>query len=363
MKLKLTIRPLTNPRFLIGAAGALLAAPLGAAGCGATGNSTATATSELAASTSSLGTGSDLSSAPELAGLMAGLMPPRIPDGVEGFRCDPTPDVTTTTLCGREFPTAIVLDWTGCQARLDDHGGATAGSPGGARHDDADGGGAGAASSIGATSAGHVSITNTVTVDPAVTCTDSATYTFARTADADVTTTETDGTSAEVAAHVASSSTRQPSAQTFSQHKSYQIARTDRDAAGAATRASSLTGDVSESFDGSAATPLRLIDGTLTRDRGDGTTSTLVLTGIQLPAPGLCRWPTAGTITETVSDGTSHTLVLGSTCGQATLDGAAVTLPAGGVHLEGGRDDCHGGRTGGPAASADGGAHGGPSTP
>jgi hypothetical protein len=318
---------------------------LGGAGCQAGGPTAAVTatTAELAATTASMGTGSDLSSAPELAGMMAGLIPPRVPDGIEGFRCDSTPTITTTTVCGHDFPSSIQLDWTACTARPD-HGGGPGPSPSG-------GGGAGAGGVAddrgdGATSAGTVSITNTVSVDPAGACDGAATYTFTRSSNADVTTTETDGTSAEVVAAVSSTSTRQPDAKSFAQTKTYDVQRVDRDASGATTRTTHLAGQVSETFDGSGATPVRTIDGSVTRDAADGTTTTLSLTGVTLPVAGDCRWPTAGTVVETAADGTTaHTLVFGPTCGAATLDGAAIALPAHGIHLEGGPDD-HGGHHG-----------------
>src|SRR6185369_4462559 len=122
----------------------------------------------------------------------------------------------------------------------------------------------------------------------------------------------------------------------FAQDRTYAVTRVDRDAAGATTRTTELSGQVSESFDGSGPSPVRTISGTLDRTRDDGATSTLTVTGVALPAPSVCRWPTAGTIVETAAGGTTHTLVFGPACGQATLDGAAVTLPEHGIHL--GRD-------------------------
>jgi hypothetical protein len=310
--------------------GVALLAGLATTGCGRLGgDGTASATAELAAATGSVGMASDMSSAPELAGLMEGLMPPRLPDGVEGFRCDSTPTIQTTTVCDRTFPSSIALDWTGCAARPHDGSGSGPG-PGGP-----DGGPArGDGDDDGATSAGTVTITNSVSIDPAGSCDPGATYTFDRSAKADVTTTETDGDAAEVVASISTTSTRQPSTKTFTQLKTYAITRTDRDAQGATTRTTQISGQVTESFDGSGATPVRTIDGTLEHDRDGGTSVSLTVTGVVLPVAGDCRWPTAGTIVATKADGTTRTLVFGPTCGQATLDGAAVTLPAHGIHLD-----------------------------
>ncbi|HEY2899521.1 MAG TPA: hypothetical protein VGL59_03015 [Polyangia bacterium] len=302
------------------------------AGCGAsTGNgaNTSTTSAELAAATSGVTTGSTISTTPELGGLMAGLMPPRLPDGAEVFRCDPAPAITTATVCGRIFPATIELQWTDCLARPP-HGG-----DGRDPETRGDGGASDAGGANEGRSAGKVSITNAVTAEPAGTCGATAVITVSRTSNGDITTTEADGTSEETVTATSSLSTRDPAAKEFSQTKTYDIARTDRDASGATSKSTRLTGQVSETFDDSGASPLRTLTGTLDHDHGDGTTSAFKMMDVVFPAPGDCRWPTAGIITETRSDGVTHTLVFGATCGQATLDGTSIILPVGGIHLGG----------------------------
>jgi hypothetical protein len=306
---------------------ALLAAGgLAACNSGAT-SPTSAATTALAATTGTIATASDLSTAPELADLMRGLVPDHIRDGVEGFRCDTTPTIANTTVCGKTFPTSIQLDWTACAERPmrpHDH------------HGDGAGGAATSTTTTASTSdgssAGTVSIEQTVAATPADTCDGTEQYDITRTSKSDVTDTHPDGTSDHLVANVSSDSVRTPSAQTFSQTKTYDLTRTDLDATGATTRVTHTTGAIAEAFDGSGATPTRTLDGTLTRDDGT-TTTTLTVTGVVFGAPDACRWPIAGTIVEALPDGTTHTLAFGATCGDATLDGVAVTLPEHGPHL------------------------------
>ena len=301
----------------------------GLVGCNSGTTSTITAaTNALAATTGTIATASDMSTAPELADLMRGLVPEHIRDGVEGFRCDSTPTITNTTVCGKTFPSSIQLDWTACAERPmrpHDHRGSDDGA-----------GGAGAAATTASTSdgtsVGTVSIEQTVAATPADTCDGTEQYDVTRTSKSDVTETHPDGTSDHLVTNVSSDSVRDPSAKKFSQTKTYDLTRTDLDATGATTRVTHTTGAIAEAFDGSGAAPTRTLDGTLTRDDGSSTT-TLTVTGVMFGAPDACRWPIAGTIVETLADTTTHTLAFGATCGDATLDGAAVTLPEHGPHL------------------------------
>lgn len=74
--------------------------------------------------------------------------------------------------------------------------------------------------------------------------------------------------------------------------------------------------------------PTRTINGSYTETFLDGTSGTVTLAGVVRPPRNVCRWPTGGTLTRALAGGTTHVLAFGPTCGAATLDGTAVTLPA-----------------------------------
>jgi hypothetical protein len=54
----------------------------------------------------------------------------------------------------------------------------------------------------------------------------------------------------------------------------------------------------------------------------------VTLTDIVRVPPPVCAWPLSGTLQRAEADGTTHVLSFGPECGQATLDGAAITLPS-----------------------------------
>jgi hypothetical protein len=182
---------------------------------------------------------------------------------------------------------------------------------------------AGAAQSLGS-----VKITSSVSTDPANSCDMTASMTFIRMATLDITTTETDGTSNQLTGTLTSTSTRDPSAMTFTQETDYDVTRTDLDASGATVATHHLRGKLTEAIDASGSTPTRTENGTLSRDNGDGTSATVTLKDVVRGDPKACRWPTSGSIREVGADGTTHQFVFGA-CGQATLDGTTVTLPTG----------------------------------
>ena len=273
----------------------------------------------LAATTDTVTLTSTMHGVPELAGLMEGVMGPRIPDGIEGFRCDSTPTIATTTLCGKTYPTNIALDWTNCAA-WSDHGGMP-----------------GSGFGMGGSTSGTVNITNDITIDPTGSCDDTATWTFNRASAIDIKTLRPDGSSHEIVANVTSTSERQPSAHAFSQQRNYDVRRTD------SKGTTHTTGQTQEAFDDSSGSPQMTINGSLHEDRADGSSADITATNVVRGDPRACRWPTSGTIVEHKSDGTTHTLVFTTLCGHATLDGATVMLPEGRRHRDGDRDHMGGG--------------------
>jgi hypothetical protein len=112
------------------------------------------------------------------------------------------------------------------------------------------------------------------------------------------------------------------------QHKSTQadVTHTRADASGTVVKSIHLVGALSVAFS-SDDPPVRTVDGAYTEEALDGTQASVALAGIIRPPRHVCPWPTGGTLTRTGADGTAQVLAFGPECGDATLDGAAVSLP------------------------------------
>ncbi len=108
------------------------------------------------------------------------------------------------------------------------------------------------------------------------------------------------------------------------------VTRTHTDAAGAVVRSVHLTGSLSVAFSDETP-PVRTLDGAYTEELDDGSQGTVTLAGIIRPPRNVCPWPTGGTLTRATSDGATHVLAFGPECGDATLDGATVSLPERGM--------------------------------
>ncbi|MFP2895202.1 hypothetical protein, partial [Corallococcus sp. 4LFB] len=104
------------------------------------------------------------------------------------------------------------------------------------------------------------------------------------------------------------------------------VMRTRTDADGTVVKSVRLEGSLSVAFSPDTP-PVRTIDGAYTETALDGTQGTVMLAGIVRPSRDVCPWPTGGTLTRTTADGESHVLVFGPECGDATLDGAELSLP------------------------------------
>lgn len=90
-----------------------------------------------------------------------------------------------------------------------------------------------------------------------------------------------------------------------------------------------LEGEISVSFDDSTGKPQRRSTGSFTYDQvKDAITSsgTITLLDVVSAGPRECRWPLSGTVTRAAADGTSQILEFTGACGEATLDGVAITL-------------------------------------
>jgi len=112
-----------------------------------------------------------------------------------------------------------------------------------------------------------------------------------------------------------------------SRSSTFDTTRTRSDAEGAVVDSQHVTGTLQVAFDGSGETDTHTSQGTMTVTQADGTSATVTLTGVVRVPPSECSWPIAGTLERKASEGDTHLLAFGPECGQATLDGTALTLP------------------------------------
>jgi hypothetical protein len=260
-----------------------------------------------------LATAADTVHAPELAGLMDGLASAQgagIPGGQELFRCDPNPQITYIEVCGKSFPSSIHASWTWCAGR---GGSAQGGDPrriaGERNHPRFD-------------SSGTVDITTTVTPSSAD-CGQGTVLSFAKTTNFQITRGGDKG-GMTISGSSTATSQRQLGEMTFTESNRLDITRAATGANGVAGREVHLTGTVTTAFDRSSGAATRTLNGTLSAQFGDGTTGTILLANLVRERG--CHFPTSGTVTRTLANGTSHELAFGPACGQATLDGKAISL-------------------------------------
>jgi len=318
---------------------ALIAGVLVAAGCGSATEDTTAAVSQAVESAS------DSSDAVEVSNLMRGLRALR-PQAVEGFHCDPSPDITHVEVCGKTLPASIQLSWTDCAApQRPAGGGRPAGLPppprgggtGGTPPPSADGGtrpprgGEGCGPAHSGPSSGTVSITYLYSAaedcSGPITQDQSVTFQISRTAE--------DGSVSTVQGNTASSAELVGDAPPRQKQTNADVTRTLTDASGVVVRSVHLTGAVSVEFS-SDTPPTRTINGSYTEEQLDGSRGTVTLQNIVRPARSVCPWPTSGTLSRATSAGQTHALVFGPECGAATLDGTAVELSGQGGPGQGG---------------------------
>jgi hypothetical protein len=267
---------------------------------------------------------SNATDSPEMAGLLMGLIGGPDRDSVEGFRCDSTPQVTNVTVCDKQFPSEIHLDWTSCSLQP------PAPPPGTDTSQLPPPPGGGPGGMFQGTSAGTVDVTLQVTLDPSTTCGEgekfqlsgSTTFSVQRSGPFGHTMSASGNTTsiAELSANGQETKTTQ-----------LDVTRSFDDGSGDG-RSVHLTGTVTVSFDDSSGSIVRTLNGTLQAELSGGNAATIQITNLVRPAPWVCPWPTSGTVVRTDAGGTAHTLAYGPACGQATLDGEDITMrgPPGG---------------------------------
>jgi hypothetical protein len=240
----------------------------------------------------------------------------------KAFQCDASPDVTATDVCGTAMPATAHYEWTSCAPPAAVDGGLPPPPHGG-----------------GGASTGTADITTTYTVSPNGVCDDSTTLSTERVATFSIQRSDPHGRSMKETGKTVATSTHGLNATDYTETINVDTTRARLQTDGTTLDSLHITGAVTVSFTGSGDALVRTFSGSTNAVLSTGDTTIVTLIAVARPSPTVCFWPTSGTVQRTGSDGTTHTLVFNSTCGQATLDGTAFTLRAGGPH---------GGRHGGP---------------
>lgn len=313
-----------------------LAAAAMVTGCSASSEDTTSAVADALEQTSSSGDSTETAGALRGGGLERALgkgFGLGGKDAIEGFHCDAEPDVTPITVCGRELPAAIHLEWTDCAAAH--HGGKKGGGAEamGAKGDKGKAGDAGLPAGDSerparpegedgmGPSSGTVDITAAYSTpegcEGAIVVTQVVTFEVQR-ANADGEVFTVAGTASSLASLGASGPPQRKQA-------SLDVTRSVADSAGAVLRSVHLTGQSEVAFS-SDTPPTRTVNESLQAEYSDGTVGRVTRTDVVIPPRDVCEWPLSGTLVRTKPDGTTSTLVYGPDCGAATLDGEVIEL-------------------------------------
>jgi hypothetical protein len=239
----------------------------------------------------------------------------------EGLQCDTTPERTTVEVCGRTFPADLHLAWTDCQVRFRGHGrGWHRGPPGTQPREGSK------TAPAAPVSSGAVDVVTTV--EPTAECAEGVALRFQQQSTHDITHAHADGGTVRLTGGMTSTSVGVSDTEPQSRSTTVDTTRTRLDAEGAVVDSLHLTGTLEETFDAAATPTTHTSRGTLTATEADGSASTVTLTDVVRVPPSTCTWPLSGTLERTTADGTTHVLTYGPGCGQATLDGEAITLPS-----------------------------------
>ncbi|WP_224246095.1 hypothetical protein [Hyalangium gracile] len=268
----------------------------------------------------------------------------------EGLQCDTTPTNTQVEVCGKEYPSEIHLDWSGCQLQGFKREGRRGPPP--ARDGSPLSSGGGATRSP-VTSTGKVDVVSTTTAQAA--CSESTRLDVQQEASFNIQHTQEDGELTTISGTVTSSNSHTQASGPLSQSSTFDTTRTRVDASGNTVDSVRLTGTLESSFSQSEDARTHTSNGTLTMIQADGSHSTVTLTDVVRVPRETCDWPISGKIARII-DGGASVLVFGPECGQATLDGEAITLPShGGPGGPCGRGDQDAGGRGGPGGRMGGG--------
>lgn len=239
-------------------------------------------------------------------------------DGLPGLalKCDAEPEITQASVCGVELPTGENYSWTDCKMSNFGQGkGKGKGGP---------------------VSSGNIEIRHDVEGTTAD-CDGTTALTFSDSTDLAVQRIMPNGRAMTLTGSISATSTHSANATIYTKEVEISALREMSDEDGTLLRHVEIKGTASVAFAVDANGTVRVINGQLTADLGDGDTHEVALVGVTRRDNAQCRWPVAGTLTRVETDGTSHELVFSSTCGQATLDGASIDLNAQRGHGKHGR--------------------------
>jgi hypothetical protein len=248
----------------------------------------------------------------------------------EGLQCDSTPTNTTVEVCGKSYPAEIHLDWSSCQLQAFRRGGRHGPPPAGIE-------GMGSGPSAGTkTSSGTVDVVSTTTATGE--CADGTELQTEQQSSHNIQHTTEDGQVVTISGTVTSSFSRTTGIGNRSQSSTFDTTRSRVDAEGNTIDSFHVSGTLESAFSESGETPAHTSKGFLTVEKSGESTSTVKLTDVVRVPRHVCDWPVSGQIERTADDIT-HVLIFGPECGQATLDGEAITLPShpGGKGRHGGR--------------------------
>jgi hypothetical protein len=275
----------------------------------------------------------------------------------EGLHCDATPERTTVEVCGKTLPADLHLAWSDCTIRPHMRGprppppdGAGGLPPppdgtGGMPPPPPDGRAGEPPPSL--LSSGTVDVV--ATVEPVGECGENTPIRVQRQSTHAIQHALPEGGVMALSGTVTSISVKDPGATSHARSSTFDVTRARRDAEGNTVESFHIAGTLEVTRTGSGESSSQTSQGTLQVTRPEGGEETVTLSAIVRVPPPVCAWPIGGTLQRTTADGTTHVVTFGPECGQATLDGEAITLP----------ERPHGRGPGGRRPGGDGGPMGG----
>lgn len=253
--------------------------------------------------------------------------------------CDTAPKTVSAEACGKTYPATAHFAWSNCKPQPPgghrppppqgdgqqppppppDFGGMPPPPPGGP-------GGGPHGRLPPATSTGTVDLETTMT--PVTACGDGAPMQLVQTATYDLRRKHDDGKGLSVQGTSSSTEVLSPRETAHSRPTTFDTTHTFTAADGTVERSVHLTGTLEVTHDGSTRSVTLNSKGALNAETSDRGKEAVTLTDIVRVPPHECEWPVSGTMDRTAADGSHHVLKFGPTCGSATIDGAALTLPA-----------------------------------
>ncbi len=214
------------------------------------------------------------------------------------FSCDPEPEVGWTQVCGRDVPTEVTLAWDACSGMRQE-----------------------------ATSSGSLHVVNSFTPSSEA-CDDDTVLSIAHDASFELSITGPRDYTISETGTVSASGSRSLSGPAMEMAVTTHLSRSLTNAEGrsiSATLSGSHTTVFDHATDPATATSNGTQDVEIDGARGAHAIA-VTITDLVRVAPAVCRYPVSGTLLL-VRDELSRSVVFGPECGQASIDGEALTLP------------------------------------